>query len=80
LHGRHLITHEGHLTRLAPFEKKAVEQAADMIPEVSLSGTPEKIREKVATLEALGVTEIAYQPAGPDIEGELQRMAEALSR
>jgi 5,10-methylenetetrahydromethanopterin reductase len=76
---RHLSTHEGHLVRLAPFEEHAVAQAADLIPGMSFSGTREQIRKKIASLEEVGVTELAYQPAGSDIEGELRRMAEAFS-
>lgn len=75
---RHLTTHEGHLTRLLPVERRAVELAADMLPGVSFSGTAEQLRERMAEMEASGVTEITYQPAGPDIEGELRRMIEAL--
>ncbi len=75
---RHLTTHEGHLMRLAPFEREAVKAAADLIPQISFSGTPDELREKAAALEAAGITEIVYQPAGADIEGELRRMAEVL--
>ena len=76
---RHLTTHEGHLVRLAPFEEKAVTQAAAMLPGASFTGMPAAIREKVAALEAAGVTEVAYQPAGPDVPAELRRMAEAFA-
>jgi 5,10-methylenetetrahydromethanopterin reductase len=76
---RHLSTHEGHLVRLSPFEEKAVMEAADMLPNMTFTGTPEQLRGKIAAYEASGVTEIAYQPAGHDIEGELQRMSEAFA-
>lgn len=33
--------------------------------------TPEQLRERLAGLVELGVTEVAYQPAGPDIPREL---------
>jgi len=36
------------------------------------------LRARVAQLEAAGVTELAYQPAGPDIPGELERMMAAV--
>jgi 5,10-methylenetetrahydromethanopterin reductase len=32
----------------------------------------------MAMLEAAGATEIAYQPAGPDIAGELEAFASAV--
>ncbi|RLE18911.1 MAG: 5,10-methylene tetrahydromethanopterin reductase, partial [Actinobacteria bacterium] len=63
---RHLSTHEGHLVRLSPFEEKAVMEAADMLPDLTFTGTPQQIRGKIADYEASGVTEIAYQPAGQD--------------
>ena len=75
---RHLTTHEGHLVKVMQFDEAAVLQAADLIPAMSFSGTPDVLRKKVAELESMGVTEIAYQPAGPDIPEELARMAAAL--
>jgi 5,10-methylenetetrahydromethanopterin reductase len=75
---RHLVTHEGHLVRVTDVDRDAVIEAAELLPSVSFSGTPAQLREKVAALEAIGVTEIVYQPAGPDIAGELARMANAL--
>ena len=76
---RHLATHEGHLVRLTAVDEAAVLEGADLIPAFSFSGTPAQLREKVAAYEAMGVTEIVYQPAGPDIPGELARMADALA-
>ena len=75
---RHLTTHEGHLVKVTHLDEAAVVQAADMIPAMSFSGTPEALQKKVGELESIGVTEIAYQPAGPDIPAELTRMAAAL--
>jgi 5,10-methylenetetrahydromethanopterin reductase len=75
---RHLTTHEGHLVTVTDLDEAAVIQAADLIPAMSFSGTPEVLRNKVAELESIGVTEIAYQPAGPEIAAELTRMAAAL--
>jgi 5,10-methylenetetrahydromethanopterin reductase len=75
---RHLVTHEGHLVRLTAIDEAPVREGAELIPAVTFSGTPAQLREKVAAYEAQGVTEIAYQPAGPDIPGELARLADAL--
>jgi 5,10-methylenetetrahydromethanopterin reductase len=74
---RHLTTHVGHLVEVTPFDAAAVMEAADLIPAMSFSGTPDELHRKVANFEAQGVTEIAYQPAG-DIRAELARMATAL--
>lgn len=35
-------------------------------------------RERTAALEGAGATEIAYQPAGPDIASELEAFASAI--
>lgn len=79
---RHLVTHEGHLVRLTEIDRQPVIEAADLIPALTFSGTPAELRDKVAAHAAQGVTEIVYQPAGPDIPdipGELARMADALA-
>jgi 5,10-methylenetetrahydromethanopterin reductase len=39
--------------------------------------TPEQLRAQLDGLEASGITEIAYQPAGPDIPRELEAFASA---
>jgi 5,10-methylenetetrahydromethanopterin reductase len=75
---RHLATHEGHLVRLTDLDRDAVIEGADLLPSISFSGTPEQLREKAAAIAAAGVTELVYQPAGPDIAGELARMAGVL--
>lgn len=75
---RHLITHEGHLVRLTAVDTDAVELAADLLPQFTFSGTAEQLRARVGEYEAVGVTELVYQPAGPDVAGELARMADAV--
>jgi 5,10-methylenetetrahydromethanopterin reductase len=37
------------------------------------------LRERAAEYAAAGITELVYQPAGPDIVGELARMMAAIS-
>jgi 5,10-methylenetetrahydromethanopterin reductase len=75
---RHLATHEGHLMRLTAVDEQAVAEGIDILPAVTFSGTADQLQERVLDFAAAGVTEIAYQPAGPDIPGELARMADAL--
>ena len=75
---RHLVTHEGHLVRLTTVDEEAVALAADLVPQLTFSGTPAQLRDRVAEFEAIGVTELAYQPAGPDVVGELTRMMTAV--
>jgi 5,10-methylenetetrahydromethanopterin reductase len=48
-----------------------------MLRDVTLSGTPGVIRDRIAELAAHGVTEIVYQPCGPDVAGELERFLAA---
>ena len=74
---RHLITHEGHLVRLTAVDEEAVALAADLL-QFTFSGTAEQLQARVAEYEAGGVTELVYQPAGPDVAGELARMMDAV--
>jgi 5,10-methylenetetrahydromethanopterin reductase len=75
---RHLVTHEGHLVRLTDVDEEAVAIAADMLTQLTFTGTSSQLRDRVAQYEAGGVTELVYQPAGPDVAGELSRMMAAL--
>jgi len=43
-----------------------------------VSGTAAEVRTKVEAFGAAGVTEIAYQPAGPDIGRELRAFIDAV--
>lgn len=75
---RHLVTHEGHLVRLTAVDEKAVALAADLLPQFTFSGTADQLRARAAEYKAGGVTELVYQPAGPDVAGELTRMMAAI--
>ncbi len=72
---RHLAVHDLHLIGLTGRDAKVVNGA--MLERGGLARTAPQWRDAIAALEATGVTEIAYQPAGPDIPGELRRFAEA---
>lgn len=74
---RHFAIHEGHLVKANPRDEPYV---ADLIPLASataLIGTAEQVSTRVAEFGAAGVTEVVYQPAGPDIERELSAFASA---
>jgi 5,10-methylenetetrahydromethanopterin reductase len=75
---RHLLVHEGHLARMTARDRAAVEAGIDLLPQLSFTGTAEQLRDRVAVLGEEGVTEIAYQPAGADIPGELERFLAAV--
>jgi 5,10-methylenetetrahydromethanopterin reductase len=73
---RHLAVHDGHLIRLSAIDNDTLPR--DVIPEMTVTGTPDEVGAKVAAIAATGLTEIAYQPQGPDITRELETfMADA---
>jgi 5,10-methylenetetrahydromethanopterin reductase len=70
---RHLHTHEGHLTTPNAIDRKAL--TGENIRRYTLTGDAAALRQRLAELETRGVTEVAYQPAGPDIPRELTAFA-----
>lgn len=44
---------------------------------ISLTGSAGEVAAKLAAFATAGVTEVAYQPAGPDIPRELRAFASA---
>ena len=73
LRERHLRTHEGHLTYLNETDRRVV--SGELIEAVTFTGEVSALRERIGQLAGRGVTEIAYQPAGPDIPRELTTFA-----
>jgi len=76
---RHLAVHEGHLVALNARDRAAIRELAPLMTSIGVSGTAKEVRDKVAALEAGGVTEVAYQPAGPDIPRELRAFIDAVA-
>ena len=70
---RHLRTHEGHLTFLNELDRPVV--GGDAIRAFTFTGEASALRARIDQLAAQGVTEIAYQPKGPDISRELTAFA-----
>ena len=70
---RHLEMHRGHLTYPNQIDRQVL--TGEVIRRVSFTGEAAELRERLARLEASGATEIAYQPAGPDIPRELTAFA-----
>ena len=68
MHDRHLI---------AVTERDRPYITGDLITAFTYTGTAAQIGEKLAAAAAGGVTEIAFQPAGPDIPRELRAFAAA---
>jgi 5,10-methylenetetrahydromethanopterin reductase len=70
---RHLHTHEGHLTYLNALDRPVV--GGDLVKKFTFTGEAKELRGRLDRLAAQGVTEVAYQPKGPDIPRELQAFA-----
>ena len=62
---RHLALHEGHL--IEPNERDRLVVTGETLVSFGLARPAQAWRDRIAVLEAAGATEVAYQPAGPDI-------------
>jgi 5,10-methylenetetrahydromethanopterin reductase len=72
---RHLALHDQHLIAVNARDRAFV--SGELLAKQGLALDRAGWRVKLAALEGQGVTEIAYQPAGPNIPRELEAMAEA---
>ncbi len=72
---RHLYVHEGHLVELTDRDRRHL---APELGGATFSGTPQQLREKRDQLAEQGVSELVYWPMGPDPDGELEAMAQAV--
>lgn len=76
---RHFAVHDGHLMYLNEADEAAWAAGGHaMLKDVTLTGTPEEIRERVAAYAEQGVTELGFQPCGAHIERELEKFMEAV--
>jgi 5,10-methylenetetrahydromethanopterin reductase len=73
---RHLAMHYGHLVLVNEYDRPYVTGA--LLTQLGLARSAAGWRERLAQLEAAGTTEIAYQPAGPDIARELEAFITAV--
>ena len=73
LRERHLHTHLGHLTYVNPTDRAVI--TGEVIRAYTFTGEAAALRARIDQLAERGVTEIAFQPAGPDIPGELTAFA-----
>jgi 5,10-methylenetetrahydromethanopterin reductase len=75
---RHLAVHSGHCVELNEADQAAWNSGGStLLGSSTLSGTVEQVRSKLDELAAAGVTEIVFQPCGPDVRRELERFLEA---
>ncbi len=72
---RHLALHDGHLIAVNDRDRPFV--TGDLLAREGLALTRDGWRRRLTELEEQGVTEIAYQPAGPDLARELETFASA---
>lgn len=72
---RHLALHDGHLVAVNERDRPFV--TGEVLAGTGLAVSPSALRDKLAGLAEGGATEIAYQPAGPDIPRELEAFANA---
>jgi 5,10-methylenetetrahydromethanopterin reductase len=73
---RHLALHDRHLIAINERDRPFV--TGELLAQQGLALDAAGWRDRVALLASLGATEIAYQPAGPDVAGELERFAAAV--
>jgi 5,10-methylenetetrahydromethanopterin reductase len=74
---RHLAVHEGHLVAPNQHDEIVLEAAAPLAAMFTSTGTRDEIAAKLDDAAAAGVTEIAYQPSGPDLRRELEAFMDA---
>ena len=72
---RHLAMHLEHLVAVNERDKPFI--TPEIIEMFGSAWTPEQLRTRLGEMEASGVTEVVYQPAGPDVERELATFFEA---
>ena len=67
---RHLAIHDLHLIAVNDRDRPFI--TPEVMAMLGVAWTPTELRDRLAAQEAAGITEIVYQPAGPDIERELR--------
>lgn len=75
---RHLSVHSGHCVELNDADRAAWDSGGHvLLDQATMSGTRDGVRRKIDDLVTRGVTEIVYQPCGPDSRRELERFLDA---
>jgi 5,10-methylenetetrahydromethanopterin reductase len=70
---RHLAVHDKHLTALNAADEAAWAAGAwQAIPATTVTGSAGQVAERLAHVADRGITEVIYQPIGPDIPRELE--------
>jgi 5,10-methylenetetrahydromethanopterin reductase len=75
---RHLAVHHHHLIGLSKADEAAWAAGSwSAIPNTTLTGSPSQLTEHLTAIAEQGITEIVYQPTGPDIPHELEAFIKA---
>jgi len=75
---RHLAVHAGHGVELNEADQAAWHAGGHaMLLDATISGTRDQVRRRLDDLASRGVTEIVFQPSGPDAGAELERFLDA---
>ena len=74
---RHLAVHLQHCVGLNEADQAAWDAGGHaMLEQATVSGTADRVATRLAELAAGGVTELVFQPCGPDIRRELETFME----
>jgi len=74
---RHLGVHEGHVVTVTDRDRPLLDAAGPALLDTGMTGDRDRVRAQLGKIEAAGVTEVIYTPAGPDIVRELEAFASA---
>lgn len=75
---RHLAVHAGHCVELGEADQAAWKAGGHaMLKDETMTGTRDQIRRRLDEVASRGVTEIVFQPCGPDTRAELERFLDA---
>jgi 5,10-methylenetetrahydromethanopterin reductase len=75
---RHLAVHYGHCVELNEHDAACIDMTA--AKQLSFTGTAEELRERLATMEAQGVTEVMFGIMGADVPREMRAFAQLVGR
>jgi 5,10-methylenetetrahydromethanopterin reductase len=75
---RHLAIHDHHLIGLSKADEAAWAAGSwSAIPNTTLTGSAAQLTDSLTAIAEQGITEIVYQPTGPDIPSELEAFIDA---
>jgi 5,10-methylenetetrahydromethanopterin reductase len=72
---RHLAVHEGHLVAVTDRDRPLLDVAGAALLDGRFAGSASEVASWLEGIRAVGVTEVAYNPTGPDIARELEAFA-----